>query len=189
MDDVITQPDIMRSLCFATLLALNELDPEDDFERIAELPSIDARLYYEYKDQKMPMTYGPFGIIMVPGIVAEYGTAPNFRGNTTCPVIVSIARLIRDGSHERELQNLAILGQRIKPLFFDRKQCPVYLFAEDDVPSVGIVSQIDWHDEKLQYPPPTEKTVGNISSGQGVRWLRYEISFTIFYRIDVTGGF
>lgn len=182
----LSQPHIIRSLGYAAILSLYDLDPETNFDQIPALPTENDRIYYEYKEQRLPLTYGFFGIFLVPGLVIEYGGAPNDRGNVSTPVIVSLARMIEDTSHEREQDNLAELGAKLYNLIFVRKQCPTYAFSPDDSPAVGIVSAIDWHNERLGTPDPRTAWSGNLS-GDGERWLRVEYHFTIFYRMQKVG--
>lgn len=179
---MITAPQVFKSLAASVIAALAEIDVAD----IESLPIVSGRPALDYEAQPMPLFYGPTGTADSPAIVIEFGTGRNYRWGELCPVVVSLTRNIdRDSrggsSYERTQQTLGELANKIRPLIFTTKTCPVYVFQPDSWGIVSTVGKLDWHNERLGTNEPTERFVGEAGPGGWLRWLA---EFEGFYRLS-----
>ena len=174
------QDEAIWSLGVAAALALNDLNPEEDFDRVPELQRFNGRVGVSYEDQDMPMTFGPFNTFLIPGITVEVGDTIDYRGKRSCPVILSVTREIKT-TYESETVKLGKLCEKLYNLIFIRKQCPVYGFQDDDYVVVSVKGRVYWNDELNRLSPPTERPVDGSDVGG---WLRNEYRFQISFTID-----
>lgn len=171
-----------RSLKLATMLVLNELDPESQSGGYGAVDSLDrdgnGRVSFTYEDQTLPSTHGPNGAAAVPGIVVEYGPADEVGYNRfQMPVVLSVARLVQ-GSVERENEFLERLCSLLHSFVYVTQTCPVYQFTtEDDDYATGTVGRISWY-ERYGNGRPSAETIGEVEKGG---WLRKEYHFTVCF--------
>lgn len=185
---VATPELVFRSLGTAAVLALNNLSPEEDFGEFENPLSVPRftmdggiRVGVTYQGQDMPLIYGPFGTMLIPGITVEFGPIENRRGKCSAAVILSVGRLIRY-EPEIELKYLYDLCSRLYDLVFVTKNCPIYNFdaGEDDI--YYKLGSVMWLDEVFRESPPYEKLVANPVQVGG--WYRNEYRFTARWTKD-----
>jgi len=174
------QDEAIWSLGVAAVLALSDLNPEEDFDQIPSLPRFDARVGLSFENQDMPMTFGPFNTFLIPGITVEYGDTTDYRGKRNCSIILSVARLI-DQAYEREMVKLGQLCEKLYRLIFVNKTCPIYGFQDNDDVIIAIKGRLYWNDELNRLSPPSERMVDGSDVGG---WLRNEYRFQVSFTID-----
>lgn len=173
--------DIGRSLGSAAILLLNDLEPFTAFLQLT-LDSLHSggRLAYTYQNQTFPMTYGPLGTMILPGICVEMSTAKEtYNEKHIMPIIFSVSRQILD-TPELDLRYLDEMCVKLDGMLRRDNACPVYKFTDDIDDPIQIVGRVLWPTNSLILTPLYTKFVGiNIAGG----WIRKEYHFDIMFHM------
>lgn len=162
--------DVLRSLATASILTLRDLDPQIDYENLTPFvnPS-NGRIHVEDEGQKLEAIYGGSGTYAPSGVIIEgfpviEGSTP---GRKQFRVILSVSRLIRLTSFEREQSILSALCQRnLKNFIYKVRECPVYSFNPVNVNATAIVGSISW--PRTNRETIEERLTGDMNAGGSV---------------------
>jgi hypothetical protein len=161
--------DIYRSLAVSAALVLSGFDPETDFDEYASLPRTHKRPYVSYRGQDFPLSFGPYGTSVKPGVCIEFGKATSYQERYEQTVIVSVYRkVVKTWEYEQVL--LDEMVSLLTPWMTHTRCSPVYSFDAEDVIST-VVGNCYWAQQGL--PPVMETPVGTPTSA----YIGYEFQF------------